>query len=120
MSRHHPSRLRSSQASASRPHGSRRHPMVTALVGIPLVISLAFATLIALWLAGVDVPGASASRWFTVTKTANADYTPSPGAPVFLLVVGNDGRTGDTVTRGDAIHHRPLGRCAAPQWLPAP
>jgi LCP family protein required for cell wall assembly len=55
-------------------------------------------------MAGVRVPGASAARWFTVTKTAAADYTPAPGEPVFLLVIGNDGRPGDTVTRGDAIH----------------
>jgi LCP family protein required for cell wall assembly len=82
----------------------RRHPVVTTLVALPVVLGLAFATLIALWLAGVQVPGASASRWFTVTKTANADYTPAPDKPIFLLAIGNDGRTGDTVTRGDAIH----------------
>ncbi|MEP6626151.1 MAG: LCP family protein, partial [Acidimicrobiia bacterium] len=82
----------------------RRHPIRAALVGLPLVMVLSFGTLIALWLAGVSVPGASASRWFTLTKTANADYTPSPTGPVFLLAIGNDGRTGDTVTRGDAIH----------------
>lgn len=82
----------------------RRHPFRTVFVALPLVVALTFATLIALWLAGVQVPGAAASRWFTVTKTANADYTPSPTAPVFLLAIGNDGRTGDTVTRADAIH----------------
>ena len=82
----------------------RRHPLRTVLVGLPLVITLAFGSLVGLWLAGVSVPGASASRWFTVTKTANANYTPSPEKPVFLLAIGNDGRTGDTVTRGDAIH----------------
>ncbi len=82
----------------------RRHPFRTAFVTLPLVVALTFATLVALWLAGVQVPGASAARWFTITKTANADYTPSPTAPVFLLAIGNDGRTGDTVTRGDAIH----------------
>ena len=52
----------------------------------------------------MQIPGASAARWFTITKTANADYTPAPGQPVFILAIGNDGRTGDTVTRGDAIH----------------
>ena len=82
----------------------RRHPLRTVLVGLPLVITLAFGSLVALWLAGGSVPGASASRRFTVTKTANANYTPSPDKPVFLLAIGNDGRTGDTVTRGDAIH----------------
>jgi LCP family protein required for cell wall assembly len=42
--------------------------------------------------------------WFAVTKTAAADSTPRPDQPVFLLAIGNDGRPGDTVTRGDAIH----------------
>ncbi len=82
----------------------RRHPLRIALVTVPLVVTLTFGTLVTLWLAGVSVPGASASRWFTVTKTANANYTPSPEKPVFLLAIGNDGRPGDTVTRGDAIH----------------
>lgn len=82
----------------------RRHPIRAALIGLPLVVTLTFGTLVALWLAGVSVPGASASRWFTVTKTANANYTPSPNGPVFLLAIGNDGRPGDTTTRGDAIH----------------
>lgn len=82
----------------------RRHPVVAALVVVPTVVVVGLGTLVALWLAGVHVPGASASRWFTLTKTAAADYTPSPNAPVFLLAIGNDGRTGDTVTRGDSIH----------------
>lgn len=82
----------------------RRHPICTVLIAIPLLVSLASAALVALWLGGVDVPGASAARWFTITKTANADYAPTPDGPVFLLAIGNDGRTGDTVTRGDAIH----------------
>ena len=42
--------------------------------------------------------------WFTVTKTASADYTPGPERPVFILAIGNDGRPGETSTRGDAIH----------------
>ncbi len=82
----------------------RRHPVRTLVIAIPLVAVLSCAGLVALWLGGVDIPGASASRWFTITKTANADYAPAPGGPVFLLAIGNDGRTGDTVTRGDAIH----------------
>ena len=82
----------------------RRHPIRSLLIGIPLVVILSRVTLVALWLGGVDVPGASASRWFTITKTANADYTPAPKGPIFLLAIGNDGRTGQTVTRGDAIH----------------
>ena len=57
----------------------RRHPIVATAVGIPLVLTLTLATLVSLWLAGVQIPGASAARWFTITKTANADYTPTPG-----------------------------------------
>lgn len=82
----------------------RRHPILATLVIVPAVLVLSLSTLVALWLAGVQVPGASAARWFTITKTANADYTPAPGQPVFILAIGNDGRPGDTVTRGDAIH----------------
>ncbi len=85
-------------------HPIRRHPIRRVVVALPLVVTLTLGTLVALWLAGVSVPGASASRWFTVTKTANANYTPSPTGPIFLLAIGNDGRTGDTITRGDAIH----------------
>ena len=63
----------------------RRHPIVATVVGIPLVLTLTLGTLVSLWLAGVPIPGASAARWFTITKTANADYTPSPDKPVFIL-----------------------------------
>lgn len=82
----------------------RRHPFVTVLVTTPLVLALAFAALVAAWLAGYRVPGASGATWFAVTKTATADFTPRPDQPIFLLAIGNDGRPGDTVTRGDAIH----------------
>ena len=57
-----------------------------------------------LWLNGVRLPYASGAVWFEVTKTANADYTVAPDKPVFILALGNDGRPGDTSTRGDAIH----------------
>jgi LCP family protein required for cell wall assembly len=82
----------------------RRHPFITATVTVPLVIALALAGSFVLWLNGVRLPYASGSVWFSVTKNASADYTPAPGKPVFLLAVGNDGRPGDTSTRGDAIH----------------
>lgn len=82
----------------------RRHPIVTAAVTIPLVLALAFTGLFALWLGGVRLPFASGSVWFEVTRTATADYTPAPDRPVFILALGNDGRPGQTSTRGDAIH----------------
>lgn len=82
----------------------RRRPIVSALVLAPLVVALALAGLFALWLHGVRLPYASGARWFELTKTASADYTSSPDKPVFILALGNDGRPGDTSTRGDAIH----------------
>jgi polyisoprenyl-teichoic acid--peptidoglycan teichoic acid transferase len=86
-------------------HALRRHPLVTAAIAVPLAIVIGFATLFALWLHGVRLPYASGSTWFTVTKTAAADYTPAPGAPVFIIGIGNDGRPGEGGgTRGDAIH----------------
>ncbi len=83
---------------------ARRHPLVTTIVTVPLVVALAVAGSFALWLGGVRVPFASGAVWFQVTKTATADYSPAPNQPVFLLALGNDGRPGDTSTRGDAIH----------------
>lgn len=85
-------------------HALRRHPFVTTLVTVPLVVALALAGSFMLWLHGVQLPYASGSVWFSITKTASADYTPAPGAPVFILTIGNDGRPGETSTRGDAIH----------------
>lgn len=82
----------------------RRHPFVAITVTVPLVIALAIAGGFVLWLQGVRLPYASGEVWLSVTKNASADYTPAPGKPVFLLAVGNDGRPGDTSTRGDAIH----------------
>ena len=82
----------------------RRHPFVTATITVPLVMVLALAGGFMLWLNGVRLPYASGAVWFSVTKTAAADYTPAPDKPVFILALGNDGRPGDTSTRGDAIH----------------
>lgn len=82
----------------------RRHPFVTATFALPLVVVLALAGGFTLWFNGVRIPGASGTVWFSVTKTAAADYTPAPGQPVFILALGNDGRPGETSTRGDAIH----------------
>ena len=81
----------------------RRHPVVATLVAIPLVLTLSLATLVSLWLAGVQIPGASAARWFTITKTANADYTPSPDKPVFLLRVTPELRAFIRLEEGGAV-----------------
>jgi LCP family protein required for cell wall assembly len=82
----------------------RRHPFLTASVIVPLVVALALATGFVLWLNGARLPYASGTVWFQVTKTATADYTVAPDKPVFILAIGNDGRPGETSTRGDAIH----------------
>jgi LCP family protein required for cell wall assembly len=82
----------------------RRHPLVGTAVLVPLVVVLGLALAFAAWLHGMRLPFASGSVWFSVTKTANADYTAAPDRPVFLLAIGNDGRPGETSTRGDAIH----------------
>jgi LCP family protein required for cell wall assembly len=41
---------------------------------------------------------------FTVQRVDEAHFTVDPDKPVFVLVMGNDGRPGDSVTRGDALH----------------
>ncbi len=39
-----------------------------------------------------------------VHRVAEAHFNPGSGAPVFVLIVGNDARPGDEVSRGDALH----------------
>lgn len=39
-----------------------------------------------------------------VTKVDSGRFQPVPGKPVFLLVMGQDARPGDTQSRGDALH----------------
>jgi LCP family protein required for cell wall assembly len=38
-----------------------------------------------------------------VHKVQEAHFNPMPGEPVFVLIVGNDARPGDLVSRGDAL-----------------
>ena len=45
-----------------------------------------------------------ASAAFTIHKVDSARFTVAPDRLVFILVMGNDGRPGDTITRGDALH----------------
>jgi LCP family protein required for cell wall assembly len=45
-----------------------------------------------------------ATAAFEIHKVDTANYSGAPDAPVFILAIGNDGRPGETVTRGDAIH----------------
>ena len=39
-----------------------------------------------------------------VHKVDEARFTVEPDKPIFILAMGNDGRPGDTITRGDALH----------------
>jgi len=39
-----------------------------------------------------------------VHRVAEAHFNPGSGDPVFVLIVGNDARPGDIVSRGDALH----------------
>jgi LCP family protein required for cell wall assembly len=83
---------------------TRRHVLFGTFVGAPFCIVLTIALAVGLFLATGRLPFASGATWFTVTKVGEAHFTDEPTEPFFFLVVGNDGRTGDTVTRGDAIH----------------
>ena len=83
---------------------TRRRLLVGTLVGTPLCVVLAIALAVGLLLGTGRLPFASGATWFTVTKVGEAHFSDEPTKPFFFLAVGNDGRTGDTVTRGDAIH----------------
>jgi LCP family protein required for cell wall assembly len=83
---------------------TRRHLLLGTFVGAPLCVLLAVALTIGLFLTTGRLPFATGATWFTVTKVGEAHFSDEPTQPFFFLVVGNDGRTGDTVTRGDALH----------------
>jgi polyisoprenyl-teichoic acid--peptidoglycan teichoic acid transferase len=82
----------------------RRRAVLAALVATPLSIVLVVGLLTAAWLAGIRLPLASGATWFEVTKVGQVHFSDEPNQPLFFLALGNDGRRGDTVTRGDAIH----------------
>ncbi len=81
-----------------------RRRAVAIGVGVPTTLVAVVAVVATLWTMGVTVPGASGQTWFTVQKTAEAHYTPTPGEPVFMLAIGSDARPGQTGGLGDAIH----------------
>jgi anionic cell wall polymer biosynthesis LytR-Cps2A-Psr (LCP) family protein len=64
--------------------------------------------LFAAWLAGIRVPIASGATYLRVQKVsplAGANrIADAPGAPFFILLVGNDSRPGVGGARGDALH----------------
>lgn len=81
-----------------------RRTVLGTVVGVPLAALLALALAVGIVLTTGRLPFASGAVWFTVTKTGDAHFADEPTAPFFFLVVGNDGRTGDTTVRGDALH----------------
>ncbi len=66
---------------------------------------LAAAAVLGLGLGALAPAGASRSEAaVAVTKVAEGHFRPDPDKPVFVLVIGQDARPGDTQSRGDALH----------------
>jgi LCP family protein required for cell wall assembly len=78
--------------------------VVVTAITVPLVIVVAFAALVGLWLSGVKVPFASGATWLKVEKLGHATFNGDFTQPVYILVVGNDGRPDIGGARGDALH----------------
>ncbi len=85
----------------SGPGRARARRCVGAALAGTLVMSSCAGVIAGLWATGRIGP-VGAARWVAVTATAEA--TPRPGAPVFLLAIGNDERPGVSGARGDALH----------------
>lgn len=81
-----------------------RRRAVALVVVLPVLAGMVFGGLVtAAWL--VVRPGlAGGTTWLKVAKTGEAHFSGAPTQPFFFLAVGNDGRTGDTSVRGDALH----------------
>lgn len=73
-----------------------KHPLIRLLVAIPLTGVLLAGAIAGAWLAlGAPRP-AEATTWFTVHRVgASASYAENPGAPFYVLVIGNDSNPGD-------------------------
>lgn len=84
--------------------GLSRRRVVAGLVLLPILSGAVTGSLLsAAWVvAGREL--AAGSTWFQVAKTGEAHFSGGPTQPTFFLVVGNDGRTGETSVRGDALH----------------
>jgi len=72
-----------------------RHPRLVILV---VGLSLAMGPGV---LHGMAAPR---SAVFEIHKVDEAHFNPAAGGPVFILVLGNDARPGETVSRADGIH----------------
>jgi LCP family protein required for cell wall assembly len=84
-----------------------RKVLLTACAGVTALV-LGCAALCAAWLAGVHMPVASGDTYVRVVKLAPKAHADriggGPGAPFFILLVGNDSRPGVGGARGDALH----------------
>lgn len=86
-----------------------KHPLLRLLIAVPLAgLVLAVAVAGAWFALGAPQP-AQAATWFTVHRLgAGASYAEAPGAPFYVLVLGNDSVPGDPNRPppglGDAIH----------------
>ncbi len=72
-----------------------RHPrLVTLLVGLSLAMGPGV-------LHGMSAPRAAVIE---IHKVDEAHFNHVPGGPIFLLVLGNDARPGESISRADGIH----------------
>jgi len=86
-----------------------KHPLVRLLVAIPVAGMVLAGAIAGAWLALGSPQPARATTWFTVHRLGSAaTYSESPGAPFYVLVLGNDSVPGDSNRPqpglGDAIH----------------
>ena len=78
-----------------------------AACALVLAFMLGIVGLGAAWLAGYKLPLASGATYLSVQKlqtNGDAEASPSPTAPFYVLLVGNDDRPGVGGARGDALH----------------
>ena len=72
-----------------------RHPrLVSLMVGLSLAMGPGV-------LHGMSAPRKAVIE---IHKVDEAHFNPVPGGPIFLLVLGNDARPGESISRADAIH----------------
>ncbi len=77
-------------------HGLRVRPrrLVTLVVGLSLAMGPGV-------LHGMAAPRPAV---FEIHKVDEAHFNPVPGGPIFVLVLGNDARPGESISRADGIH----------------
>jgi LCP family protein required for cell wall assembly len=83
--------------------------VLIALAALVVTTVLGIVGIGAAWLAGIHVPIASGTTYLRIVKIGNQSTFAErasglPGAPFFILLVGNDSRPGVGGARGDALH----------------